>query len=149
MRSMSLLQMAGGVAMAGAVAAGTTAFTANAGVTNGITGQKSFLGGVGTHTIVGAELTTFAWGTTDTSVTPTRVSSFTLTFNADTPTGAAVTVTQGGTPGGVTGTAGTTPDNFYCSTVSAGKASTCTVGLSLADPGGYITGITNLSIRVV
>ena len=57
---MSMLQMFGGVAVAGAVAAGSTAFTA-AGVTDTISAASSVVGGKVTHTITGARLTAAAF----------------------------------------------------------------------------------------
>jgi hypothetical protein len=81
MRSMNLLQMAGGVAVAGVVAAGTTAFTATAGVT--MTGAKApMMGGSSNITVTG----------------PARLTQGTFRFDATTPnrvTGIAVTLDDG------------------------------------------------------
>lgn len=147
MRGMSLLQMAGGVAMAGVVAAGTTAFTGPAGFTNSVANAKTFVGGSGTHTVVGADLQSFS-ATVNTGVSPTRISAFVVTFTADTPTGSTVTITPSGTPGGLTA-GNATPDNFYCTTTNGSYQSTCTVGTSAADAGGYFTGVGSLTIKVV
>jgi hypothetical protein len=141
----SMLQLLGGVAVAGTIAAGATAFTATGGATNAITGQKSFIGGTVQHTIVGAQLDSLAFtGVDKTDPLGTHVTSFTLTFDANTPTGSVVTLS------GLVGTPDSTgqPDNFYCTTVSAGKVSTCTAGL-VGGPVGYFTGVGSFNIKVV
>jgi hypothetical protein len=142
------LQLLGGVAVAGAVAAGSTAFT-GAGLTNSITGQKSFLGGTIGHTIVGASLDSLAFTTVDTSgVGGTKVTAFTLDFDANTPSGSTVTITGiTGTPGMASGAA---PDNFYCAALStAGGTSVCTAGTAVGTYNGYFTGVGTFNITVV
>lgn len=107
MRSMSMLQLLGGVAVAGVVAAGTTALTGS-GVVWGTTpgtgaGATQFVGGTLQQTVAGATIADVQY-TVDT--TGTQTSRVTITVNgAD---GQFLTVTPAG--GGYSSTGNTPPD---------------------------------------
>ncbi|WIM97161.1 hypothetical protein ACTOB_000662 [Actinoplanes oblitus] len=77
----TMLQLIGGVAAAGVVAAGTTAFTAGGGVglggSNGATATK-FIGGTATQTVTGATINAIAYTWSDTA--NTKLSALDLTF---------------------------------------------------------------------
>lgn len=91
----SALQLLGGVAVAGVVAAGSTAFTAT-GLTNGA-GTTQFIGGTVTQTVTGATLTgvTYSFG----DVAKTKVRSVVLAFTgADGKIATVVPAGGGGTP---------------------------------------------------
>lgn len=91
----SAVQMLGGVAVAGVVAAGSTAFTAT-GLTNSA-GASQFIGGTVTQTVTGATLTgvTYSFG----DVAKTKVRSVVLAFTgADGKTATVVPAGGGGTP---------------------------------------------------
>jgi hypothetical protein len=91
MRSMSILQMAGGVVVAGVVAAGATAVT-GAGVTLSGTATDQWVGGTATQTITGASVTGVVYSYVDAA--KTQVSSIAITI-----TGApskTVTITPSG-----------------------------------------------------
>jgi hypothetical protein len=106
----SMLQLLGGVAVAGAVAAGATAFTAT-GLTNSA-GSTQFVGGTISQTVTGTALSSIAYAYTD--VTDTTVDYITLTFadaNADTKAVTAV---------GTLGNASTV--TFTCTAVGAVNA---------------------------
>jgi len=62
MRSMSMLQLLGGVAVAGAVAAGATAVTGSGVVFGGTATASKFVGGTLTQTVTGASVTAKAQG---------------------------------------------------------------------------------------
>ena len=134
MRSMNLLQILGGVAVAGVVAAGATAFTAS-GVANSITQTADasvFLGGTIGQSVTGAEVT----GITFTNVVPGVVTKIDLALVAEDMTdlsGHTVTVL-------VTAAGGTA------------TAVTCTTANDLSfacDPAVDWTGISNVAITVV
>lgn len=152
MRGMSLLQMAGGVAVAGVVAAGSTAFTA-AGLTKTFTGlndRDGYIGGSVSHTVTGAVVTGMLFTQAATaSPGENKVTAVALTFDTATPVGATVTLTQtGGTVGGAaTGGAAT---GFYCQVVQANHSSSCTVGHSSNNNNGdWFDGITSVVVGVV
>jgi hypothetical protein len=134
-----MLQLLGGVAVAGAVAAGSTAFTAN-GIQNTISGS-TFLGGSVSQSVTGANLTAMSATTSD-APTNRLVTAFDLTFDGNTPAGRTVTLTSDGTI-----SAGS-PTGFYCETVQANKHSVCTAGTSLVAPGGSYTDITSVTVSV-
>jgi hypothetical protein len=74
----SMLQLLGGVAVAGAVAAGTTAFTATGLATNA--GASGFVGGTISQTVTGATLSSITYHT---DTTPgDSVDSITMVFAA-------------------------------------------------------------------
>jgi hypothetical protein len=92
MRSMSILQMAGGVVVAGVVAAGATAVT-GAGVTLSGTATDQWVGGTATQTISGASVTGVTYAYVDAA--KTQVSQIDIVI-----TGApskTVTITPSGT----------------------------------------------------
>jgi hypothetical protein len=125
----NMIQLLGGVAVAGVVAAGSTAFT-GAGASTALTGVNTpHLGGTITQTITGARLT----GLTITNAVAGQITGFALTF-ADTPDGKTVALTADGT-------AGAGSPTFTCTDVSS-LASTCTISAS------YKTNISTLSITV-
>jgi hypothetical protein len=102
MRSMSMLQLLGGVAVAGAVAAGTTAFTGS-GLTATTNTAKSFIGGTVTQNINGATIDHVDYTFTD--ATKTVMTGFDVTFTdttVDTKTPTASLSTTGGTWAGAT-----------------------------------------------
>lgn len=118
MRGMNLLQMAGGVAVAGVVAAGATAYTGS-GITPTTDTTKSFIGGTATQLVYGATIDNVAYTFTD--GTKTVLTGFTVTFtdgtvNGKTPT-ATISVTGGSWAGATT---------VSCGAVSA-AASACTL----------------------
>ncbi|WP_430780472.1 hypothetical protein [Actinoplanes sp. G11-F43] len=131
----NMVQLLGGVAAAGVIAAGSTAFTA-AGLTNNVAGTSTFIGGTTSHTITGATLTAISF-TADTAQTPTRVSAFAMTLS-----GAADGTTVVATTPGATGGGGTPATAWTCTPVSS-NASTCT-----ANNSGYFTGVATVNIQV-
>jgi hypothetical protein len=134
----NIMQLVGGVVVAGAVAAGSTAFTAPVGMTDGIA-TDTFIGGNVTQNVIGGTLTALVF-TADTTQAVTRVSAFTATFT-DVPNTTAVTASAvGGTPGG-------SATGWECTAVST-NATTCTVVTAVNTPGGYYTGITGVNIKV-
>ena len=136
MRSMSMLQLLGGVAAAGVVAAGATAFTAS-----GITppGGNTFIGGSTAIVPVGASISsvTAAWNAAGTEITTMTV-NFTGGGSSDAngKTGTMeVTDATGNSNGGAPA--------FNCGAI-AGGTMTCTAGAP------YTVGsITNIAIAVV
>lgn len=107
MRGMSMLQMVGGVAAAGVVAAGTTAFTANAGITQ--TAATQYVGGAISQTVTGAgniDSIGYTWS----DGAKTLLTQAVVTFGAALPASLNVAVTPGG--GGYTAPA----DSMTCST---------------------------------
>lgn len=90
MRSMSLLQMAGGVAVAGVVAAGTTAFTGS-GIVPTTDKTKSFIGGTATQVVYGATIDKVDYTFTD--GTKTVLTGFDITFTDATVNTKSVTST--------------------------------------------------------
>jgi hypothetical protein len=140
MRSMSMLQLLGGVAAAGVVAAGATAFT-NSGVT--MPGSV-FIGGSAAITPVGEQITSIVanW-----AVSNTQITSFTVTFtgsNADGKTPTLVVTDASGTY--ANGGAQTGAPTFGCTSTTA-SVSTCTVngGSSAYAPNA----ISNITVTVV
>jgi hypothetical protein len=106
-------QIMGAIAVAGLVAAGTSAFTAS-GITNNA-GASQFVGGTVSQSITGATLSTIAYGFSDAPAN-SAITSVTLTF--------ADANSDGKTPT-VTFTAGS-PESFTCSAISGSHVSTCT-----------------------
>ena len=144
----SMLQLLGGVAVAGAVAAGSTAFTAS-GLTNtwsGSNAKDGFIGGTVAPTVTGANLVDLLF-TQAAHATPgvNDVSGATLTFDATTPTGATVTMTSNGSLIG-----GSTSTGFWCSAVDGSHQSTCVVGTAIATPaaGESYAGISTVTVGV-
>lgn len=147
MRGMNMLQLVGGVAVAGVVAAGTTAFTA-AGFTRatGIT-SDTVVGGTLSQNIIGAQLNgvAFTYDATD----PTLVTSVKVTVTgsggATLPTASRVSIVSAGTK-----SAGTAPE-FYCgvtATVSSQEVATCPFLDNVGGAAATITAMTSLKITV-
>ncbi|WP_127545859.1 hypothetical protein [Actinoplanes sp. OR16] len=136
-----MMQLLGGVAVAGVVAAGSTAFTAG-----GLTGPgtTTFVGGKITNTVTGATLSSIKATTANQTDAATRISAFELTFDSATPVGSVVTLTTDGAAGGTT-----LPTGYYCQTVQVTTyKSLCTAGTNLATPTGYYTAVGTLTIDV-
>ncbi|WP_221325541.1 hypothetical protein [Actinoplanes sp. L3-i22] len=134
-----MMQLLGGVAVAGIVAAGSSAFTGYGASTVATT---PYLGGTFHQAVSGATLMTVAL-TTTADLSNSQVTEILLTFDSDTPTGKAVTLVSDGTLGG----AGT-PTGIYCQATQANFTSNCKVGTSYAAPTGYKTNIKDLTITV-
>ncbi|MFI5889189.1 hypothetical protein ACIA5D_03610 [Actinoplanes sp. NPDC051513] len=92
MRSMSMLQLLGGVAAAGVIAAGTTALTGSGVVRTG-TAADQFVGGTVTQTITGATVTGVVYGYYDTN-SQNQVNSIAITVAG--ASGKTLTITPGG-----------------------------------------------------
>jgi hypothetical protein len=141
----NLIQLLGGVAVAGVVAAGSTAFTA-AGLTSTVNtaGTTVFAGGSVTQTVVGGVLTNVTTASIDAS--GTQINQFTLQFNSDTPAGRPVTLTTNGT---ATVAGGITPTAWFCQQVQADHSAICkSSDTAYASPGGYYAGITTMTVTV-
>jgi hypothetical protein len=148
MRSMSMLQLLGGVAVAGAVAAGTTAFTAGGFSTNLVNANprdNGWLGGSQGVTVLGATLNKL-------DLTPgstgTGVSLATMTFaTANLPTNATLTISTG-----TALTAAGTADGWHCSSINTGTGiATCAVSDSsatVAETGSFYATPTTVTITV-
>jgi hypothetical protein len=140
----SMLQLLGGVAVAGAVAAGTTAFTAG-GVDT--TGAVALAGGTAAITVEGAQLDSAVFITGSTAGTYDQISGITLGLSgAGTATlddASKVSVTFVGT--GETNTGGAVDSTpIDCGTGTSGVW-TCHTTSAASD---YWTGITSVSIKV-
>ena len=139
MRSMSILQMAGGVAVAGVVAAGTTAFT-GAGLT--VSAAAGYVGGTATHTVNGATIDTVTYHYT----TAPAFDYVTLHFaNTNSATKAVTASASGGSYSGGT--------QLACQAVDATVAQTSicevqTSGTYSGTPSGTYSGLSSLSITV-
>jgi hypothetical protein len=141
MRSMSLLQLVGGVAAAGVVAAGTTAFTAG-----GVTATATAIGGgTAAITVEGAELTAASFTNGTTPGTYDRISGMSLhlagTNSATLSDSSKVSIAITGT-----GEQGGATDGAWidCGT-GTGGVWTCATTTPAND---YWTGITSVSIKV-
>lgn len=128
-------KIAGGIAVAGVLAAGSYAFTATGLATN--TDPAVFLGGTISQTVSGATLDSIAYGYAD-GPADTKVSLVTLTFTDNSADGHTVSVVldNGVTP---TGTITCTSTNVIT------HVSTC--DLSGQSGGGY-TGTNNVAVTV-
>lgn len=141
----NMLQLLGGVAVAGVVAAGSTAFTA-AGLTSSVNtaGTTVFAGGSVTQTVVGGILTNVT--TASANASGTQINQFTLQFNNTTPAGRTVTLTTDGTP---TASGGATPTGWFCQAVQADFSAICKASDSAyASPTGYYVSITTMTVTV-
>jgi len=139
----SMLQLVGGVAVAGVVAAGSTAFTA-AGFTNDV-GSPILVGGKVTPTIVGAALkgVDFTYDTTDPSLITSVSIRMAGSSGGTMPTGSRVTIVSAGTK--VTGT------EFFCAPTvvdTTYQKAVCDFGTALNAAGGSITALSSISISV-
>lgn len=125
----NMVQLIGGVAVAGAVAAGTTAFTAT-GLTNSA-GASAFVGGSISQTVTGAALSTIAYGFYDAPAN-TTINLVTLTF-ADATAGKTPTISFTGGSGA-----------FTCTAINASTfVSSCT-----PDSGNGRVGVTAVTVTV-
>jgi hypothetical protein len=145
MRSMSMLQLVGGVAVAGAVAAGTTALTGTGLATSGNAASPQFIGGTVSQAVSGATLTDIQYTFLD-SPAKTQVSTVVLTFAAG-ANGKTVAVAPSG------GAYSSSPlgDEWYCPAVITALSATCSVADSTnthATAGRYYTGLTSLAVTV-
>jgi hypothetical protein len=141
----NLIQLAGGVAVAGVVAAGSTAFTA-AGLTSSVNtaGTTVFAGGSVTQTVVGGTLTNVT--TASANASGTQINQFTLQFDSSTPAGRLVTMT---TDGVATLHNSITPTGWFCQPVQANFSAICkSSDTAYAAPGGYYAGITTMTVTV-
>jgi hypothetical protein len=124
MRSMSMLQLLGGVAVAGAVAAGATAFTAGGVSASGLSATNDgFLGGQVTPAVHGAALTALTFTQAADVSGVNKISAVNLTFDSNTPQNSTVSMTS---DGAVTSSGSAT--GFYCSAVDSNHQSVCTPG---------------------
>lgn len=130
----SALQMLGGVAVAGVVATGSTAFTAS-GVTNSIS-TATFLGGSVTQNVDGATLSAM----TLTNSTPNQVTAVVLTLTSDTN----ALITAAGTSIAISGDASHATGPITCTGTSAHAAT-----ITCAPASGYYTAITGITVTVV
>ena len=104
MRSLGMLQIAGGVVAAGVVAAGATAMTGSGvvfagGSTPGTTGDNQFVGGTVSQTINGATVNSIVLATDGTGTHTTGI-----TVNVTGANGKSLTITPTGGNGVVTAT---------------------------------------------
>ncbi|WP_328465023.1 hypothetical protein OHA21_42485 [Actinoplanes sp. NBC_00393] len=140
----NMIQLLGGIAVAGAVAAGSTAFTAS-GLTNTISGPTVVGGKIAVaQDVEGADLTGIVFDTDATN--PDRVTGATVTFagqnGATVPDGSTVKVV-------VSGSAGNSAAGFYCAPTTS-ESTTCTVGQSAGTPtGSWYTALTDVSVSLV
>jgi hypothetical protein len=159
MRSMSLLQMLGGVAVAGVVAAGATAVTGSGVVWGGgATGSDTqFVGGKVSQTVTGATISSVVYAFADDPGAKTETNLITITVaNAD---GKSLTVSPSG------GAGFTTADEWTCTGTLAVHDATSTYDLTVVIPAGgvvtcqptlgaghgatgYWTGLTTLDLTV-
>ena len=140
MRSMSMLQLLGGVAVAGAVAAGTTAFTAGGIDASGVT---MVAGGTDTITVEGATLDAAEFITGSTAGTYDHITGMTVDLSG---TGGAVLDSTSSVSVAITGSGG---DAVSGTDVDCGAGSgddgtwTCTILASK-----YFTTVTGVDIKV-
>jgi hypothetical protein len=80
MRSMSMLQLVGGVAAAGVVAAGTTALTGSGMTFSGTATTTQFVGGAITQTVTGLDINTVAYNKRGADPTGTQIESIAITI---------------------------------------------------------------------
>jgi len=146
MRSMSMLQLVGGVAAAGVVAAGTTAFTAGSGITN-TAATTRFIGGHTAVAVSGATLAGATFLVDSAGSHEDRVTGVNLTINDDSgnPIAANVTVTAAFTATGVTG-GGTPTSTTPINCTYSGGVWGC---VGVLDTSHYYTGVTNLAVVVL
>lgn len=130
MRSMSMLQLLGGVAAAGVIAAGTTALTGSGVVRTG-TAADQFVGGTVTQTITGAQVTGVVYGYYDTN-SQNQVNSIAITVAG--ANGKTLTVTPGG--GTFGGDAVAVADEWQCTggAVTPVRAASAPAVVLNADP---------------
>jgi hypothetical protein len=153
----NMLQLLGGVAVAGAVAAGSTAFTA-AGLSAGsIATSAGYIGGQVSVNTQGASLTDLTFTQAASVSGANKVTAAVLTFDNATPSGATVTlVATGATWGPTTGDSNNAADGFYCGAVATvvvnaqnKQRATCTIGTSVSNNTGSATTITSVNVTVV
>jgi hypothetical protein len=138
MRSMNMLQLLGGVAVAGAVAAGTTAFTAS-GLSNTISGS-SFVGGTITQNVVGAVLSAAVFHPVTTG--SNNIDSITLTLAGE--GGATITTVTAKITGKDDGGSAATAEALDCT-----GTTTVTCVPTSASATVYYTDITSISVTAV
>lgn len=145
MRSMNMLQLLGGVAVAGAVAAGTTAFTAGSGL--GTSVSSKVIGGRTSVTVSGANIAGLTFAVDSANSHEDHVTGVTLHLQNDTPadidTGVTVTAAFTGT---AVGGAPASTTAITCVAQGSNGLWDCDAGLSLTK---YYTGVTALAVTVV
>jgi hypothetical protein len=140
-----MLQLIGGLAAAGVVAAGSTALT---GTGLGVTGAASsaqVVGGSITQNVSGAVLSDIQYAFAD-SPAKTQVNAVTLTFTAGNGRTVALSPTGGTFAGGAP-----TADEFYCAGTISSLSITCNVAANNSNAhtvGGYYTGLTSMTVTV-
>ena len=140
----NMLQLLGGIAVAGVVAAGSTAFTAS-GVTNSGGFTKIVGGGTTTMTVEGAVLTSAKLKTDVTDVN--KIVGATLDLTASGGMTLPVTSTVAGSLVGTdSGSNAATSKPLTCTYSGSGTVWNCTVATPASD---YLTAVTNLNVSVV
>jgi hypothetical protein len=159
MAKFSMLQLLGGVAAAGVVAAGTTALTGSGVVWGNGTGAGAtqFVGGTLTQTVSGATIQSVAYTPKTGDLTGTQTRTITVgVIGADqmyltlTPSGG--TGLQGAVLWFCSGDIASSPTNGVAPKVQIDKASgtasvVCTTGTGTT-PGGYYDGLDSLDLAV-
>jgi hypothetical protein len=139
MRSMSLLQMAGGVAVAGAVAAGSTAFTAN-GLTEHTNVSSGIIAGGSTNVTISEAAQLVTATLVQPAANPDRVTGLTATLTK-LPGGAAVATADGTVKARFTGTGGDATSGAWVTCSESGGTWTCTIPAS-----GYFTAVSAIDV---
>ena len=142
----NIMQLVGGVVVAGAVAAGSTAFTgAGLSFLGTGTGQSSIhVGGTIKQTVTGTQIDSVAY-TNSTAGAFGGVTDIVVTYNAAVPVGKTVTVTPSG------GTNAGTADHWTCTLNGGRTVSTCALedtGPAPVGVGGAYVGMTTLTVAV-
>jgi hypothetical protein len=167
MRSMSMLQLIGGVAAAGVVAAGTTALTGSGVVWGNGTGAgpTQFVGGTLTQTVAGATIQSVVYANYTGDLTGTKIASITITVNgADqkyltvTPTGTfsttgagdAATANEWKCTGNIVGGSPVIHASApHIQLDTAGATVTCATATSTGDTAaGFLKSFTSLDLQV-
>jgi hypothetical protein len=139
----SMLQLLGGVAVAGAVAAGTTAFTATAGLVT--TGAKApMMGGTGNVSVTGPARLVSATFRMGDSAAPNHVTGIQVTVDDGSGAAIASTSTVKAAFNGTTTGTPATGDYFACSYVS-GMVWNCDITTPASN---YYTAVTSVDVWV-
>jgi hypothetical protein len=156
MRSMNMLQLLGGVAAAGVVAAGTTALTGSGVVWGGTNGgvATQFVGGTLTQTVAGASITDVAY-VNDATGQQTSSIAVSLTgangkFLQLTPSGGAYTGAidwECTSPSIAAPVTSLTAPKVHINVGATSAVVTCVTG-NAGTPGGSYDGLTTLALAV-
>jgi hypothetical protein len=143
----NMMQLLGGVAVAGAVAAGSTAFTAGSGLAN-TGGASKFIGGRTAIAVSGATLTNTAFVVDSAGNEEGHVTGVNLTLVDDSATAitTGVTVKAAFTATASAGVGTPASGSFITCTHSGAGVWGCVAG---ADATRYYTGVTALTVTVV